>query len=444
MPGESIAAAETGAERRVVAEGVNYRRAWLLILPIAFVGLLLADRAAGLPNFNPDESRWISRAHYLADLRDPFGATWADQYMTRGQPPLGSYAMGLGLLAQGRDLETNPPWDFSIPWEENISAGNKPSPEDLAAGRRTSAVLIALTTVAIAAIAHVFVSLPWALTAAAIFAIHPFSVYIGSIAMADALFGLLIALAALAGAAYARRPGWPRAALLGVVLGLGGATKLSPLAVAVGLLAVMLALATVVFLRVRDRRRAAGIARDGLTILLAAVVIFVAVYPYLWLDPAGRTGNLFAFRVQEMSVQSSDWPVMAVPNRVEAVRRVGLNFLDRFNLAGSVLSLVGASAPLALRASELLLALAGIVVMTVAAMRAGPHSAHMAVLAVLGGQAMVTVLGMRSEFDRYHLPIALLGVVGVAVGLEWLARTIRQAVERDGFGQATDHETVMR
>ena len=104
----------------------------LIVAALAFV---LADAAARTPHFNPDESRWLSRAHYVAALADPFGETWADRYMTRGQPPLGSYAMGIGLLAHGRDLQTNEPWDFSLTWEQNIALGYKPVPEDLAAGR---------------------------------------------------------------------------------------------------------------------------------------------------------------------------------------------------------------------------------------------------------------------------------------------------------------------
>jgi hypothetical protein len=43
---------------------------------------------------------------------------------------------------------------------------------------------------------------------------------------------------------------------------------------------------------------------------------------------------------------------------------------------------------------------------------------------VLGGQVIVTILGMRSEFDRYHVPMALFGAVAVAVALEWLWRVV--------------------
>src|SRR5215218_6698071 len=168
----------------------------IAVLIVAVVAFAPADAAARWPNFNPDESRWLSRAHYVAALAEPFGPTWVDQNMTRGQPPLGSYAMGIGLLAQGRDLQTNAPWDFSLTWEQNNALGHKPVPGDLAAGRRTSAALVALTAVALVEVARVYLSMPWAIGAGALFAVHPFTSYIGSIAMSDALFGLLIALAA--------------------------------------------------------------------------------------------------------------------------------------------------------------------------------------------------------------------------------------------------------
>jgi hypothetical protein len=398
----------------------------LAVLIVAALGFALADAAARWPNFNPDESRWLSRAHYVAELADPFGQTWADQYMTRGQPPLGSYAMGIGLLAHGRDLETNAPWDFSLTWEQNIALGRKPVPEDLAAGRRTSAALVAFTALVLIAVARTYLTVPWAITAAALFAIHPFTVYIGSIAMSDALFGLLIALAAWAAASFARSPTWGRASLLGVLLGLGGATKLSPLAVAAGLSAAgVLIFAVTSIRRRRVALQEASYAARGVVISIAAVLTFVASYPYLWPNPIDHTRHLVAFRVEEMDAQSSDWPVMAVPNRAEALRRVNLNFTERYSLSASVISWFGGTATQLVRQVEVLIASLGIVLMTGLAVRDGPYSARALVLAVLGGQVLVTVLGMRSEFDRYHVPMAVLGAVAAAVALEWLARSAR-------------------
>ena len=53
-------------------------------------------------------------------------------------------------------------------------------------------------------------------------------------------------------------------------------------------------------------------------------------------------------------------------------------------------------------------------------------------LALLGGQVLVTILGMRSEFDRYHVPMAILGAVAAAAALERLAQSARSLLGAKG------------
>ena len=77
-----------------------------------------------------------------------------------------------------------------------MALDHKPQPQDLAAGRRLSAVLIAVTTIALIGVSGVYATSPCAVAAGALFAVRPFTVYIGSIAATDALFGLLILLPA--------------------------------------------------------------------------------------------------------------------------------------------------------------------------------------------------------------------------------------------------------
>lgn len=395
---------------------------WISLACIAVVAFLLADAAAPRTPFNPDESRWLSRAHYLAALTDPFGPVWEDRYTTRGQPPLGSYLMGIGLLVQGQDLRTNPPWNFSITWEANGAVGNEPTDADLAAGRRTSAVLTAITSVLVVCVAQAFVSSIWALLAGLFFAVHPFTIYIGSLALSDALFALLIALAAAAAAAYATQPSAFRAAIVGTALGLGGATKLSPLVLAIGI--GIVGCTCWLFASIIHRgpsARVSAFARGAAITAIAAIVTFVASYPYLWPDPIGRTMNLFAFRAEEMAQQASDWPEMAVPTRAEALRRVIVNFGERFNLSASLARTIGWAPPAALQYAELVIPLVGLAAMVVIVIRAGPFSAPFLIAVVLGGQVAITILGMRSEFDRYHVPMALLGAVAAGVGLSTLA-----------------------
>ncbi len=407
------------------------RRDIALAAVVALVAFAAAVAHMPYAGFNPDESRWISRAHFLGDYFDPGSATWDDGYTTRGQPPLGSYVTGLGLLLQGRDLDTNGPWNFAWPgapgWQHNIDAGNMPDPADLAAARRTNAALVALTAAVVYAIGFGLTGRAGALAGSFAFAIHPFTGYIGSIATADALLGVLVALAALVAMRYARRPSWRGAILLGALLGLGGATKLSPLFVApplAGLGAALLIQRTACERRwtvPRDR-----FSRGLLIVPVVAAAVFVLAYPYLWRDPIAGTEHLFAFRVQEMSDQSADWPVMAVPSRTEALRRVGINFSDHYSIVGGLASAIGARLGVDWRPPEveLALALAGLVVFGGLAVARGPRSPTALALVVLGGQTAVTIAGMRSEFDRYHVPMMLLGAVafGALVGASfpWL------------------------
>lgn len=394
---------------------------WIVASALVFLLAFLASRFQTTPaNFNPDESRWISRAYFVAALRDPSGPAWQDSYRMRGQPPVGSYVTGLGLLAQGRDLTTNPPWNFTWKWEKNLQRGNRPTPEDLDAARRTSAILIGFTAVVVLGTVRMVTNALGAMTAAVVFAVHPFNGYIGSLATADACFMLFIAIAALAAGRLAARPGPLPAVALGIALGLGAGAKISPLGTAV-----LLGVFGGVLLLI-DLVRTRTIPRDWLgwglvlTPLLAGGV-FIVVYPYLWPDPFGRTLNLLRFRTREMSLQASDWPVMAVPTRTEAFRRIGVNFHERYSLL-TPLRRLGWQPP----AIELAIAAAGGVVWLADAVRAGLRSPTMLVLLTLVAQVAVTVAGMRSEFDRYHVPMALLGcmAIGVAVG------AIGDAVER--------------
>ncbi|MFM9106289.1 MAG: glycosyltransferase family 39 protein [Chloroflexota bacterium] len=391
-------------------------RQWLPCLAIVAVAFVLALARGPHTGFNPDESRWISRAHYLSALGDPFGPVWQDSYRTRGQPPVGSYVTGLGLVLQGRDLDTNSPWNFTwhgdAGWQKNIARGNMPDPDDLAAARRFSAMLIALSAGCVWAIGRHVTTAAGAAVGGLAYAVHPFPAYLGSIATSDASFTLLVALAALCAARLAARPTLLRGLALGIALGLGAGNKLSPLLASVPLGALGC------WLLLTDLRQRQAVPRDRLGWLLAAtplvtIAVFLGCYPYFWPDPVDRVRNLFAFRVREMRAQATDWPVMAVPTRWEALRRVALNFSERYSLLGGAAQalepLLGrriAPPPL-----ELFAALAGVAAWGAEAARRGPRSPAALAFVALGGQVAVTILGMRSEFDRYHAPMAVMGAV---------------------------------
>jgi 4-amino-4-deoxy-L-arabinose transferase-like glycosyltransferase len=192
------------------------------------------------PYFN-DESRWINRADFLKEALHPFSSFWEDRYIVRAQPPMGSYIIGLGLLAQGRSLDTNGPWIFEYGFSPDISwnviGGAMPSRADLFAARRTNAIAGAIAVVSLFLLVTEFTNWFGGLFGALFLAVNPLQLYLSSLGVSDELFMALFALSALAALYFARAPSWPRALLLGLLIGMGTSTKLSPIFVGFALAA---------------------------------------------------------------------------------------------------------------------------------------------------------------------------------------------------------------
>jgi 4-amino-4-deoxy-L-arabinose transferase-like glycosyltransferase len=373
--------------------------------------------------FHPDETRWINRAHYLTDLADPFGPTWQDQYLTRGQPPLGSYLMGLGLLLQGRDTVTNGVWDFAYGSDWNKASGAMPEPADLTAARRTNAVVGALTVVAVFFTVGAISGLVAATAAGLLLALHPLHIWISSQALSDELLILLIALSLLTAIRLAERPTRARALILGILLGLGGATKLSPMLLAFPIAiygAVLLALASRGMV---DRTKAKRLGPLLMIQPVIALATFVVTYPYLWPSPIQRTWNLFQLRAQEMDEQSAAWPDVGIANPIEALERIYSRLTWQFSTTGNLAE--GALRWFGLDTSiwgvDLLLAIIGCGVLAWLVYRRGLTSGTALAAFIGAGQVGAIVVGMKVDFYRYHLPVALAVAItgGMAVKLIW-------------------------
>lgn len=243
--------------------------------------------------FHRDEARWIHRAVYVRELANPFSdywdeSTWADgesldhRNRLRAQPPVGSYIMGIGFVLQGQPLPDIGYWNMDHDTEWNADQGNRPSESELTTARRTTATLTALTAVIVFLLGQRLTNTLGGVVGALFFAVHPLAMYISTFAGSDASLVFLLALIALLAARLAEKPGWMRAMLLGIAIGLGGGVKLSPLGIAVAL-----ALVGLVLLGVPRMRSP----RLGLMLLaqpLIAAAAFVISYPYLWRDPVGH------------------------------------------------------------------------------------------------------------------------------------------------------------
>lgn len=140
--------------------------------------------------------------------------------------------------------------------------------------------------------------------------------------------------------------------------------------------------------------------------------VFVAAYPYLWPDPVRRTLGMFQFRAEEMARQGENWSGVAVESRAEAVRRLG----DRL---GSEFTALGQAADW-LHGADLALGVAGLVVLAGLAV-AGRHRdrRHLLALVILVSQSALIVLGLRSDYARYALPLVLALAFGAGVLAGW-------------------------
>lgn len=401
--------------------------------------------------FHPDESRWLNRAHYVEDLLDPFGPTWNDQYLTRGQPPMGSYVMGIGLLVQGRDLDTNRAWEYRRGGEWNVANGMYPTPEDLRTGRMTNvfigSVAVVVTFFAIRLLSNTFGGIVGAL----ILTFHPLQSWHNRLALADTTLTLTLAALVLALILLVRKPSWFRALAVGILVGLGGANKLTPMALAfvvAGVGAVLLV--WTLYRNNQDRPAGApwhtvipGVHHLSWMLLSAPVIAgatFIAVYPYLWKKPIEHTMLLLDFRQNEMENQARIYPRFAVETTGEAIQKTWDSLAGRWSATEWIAAELGPNgiaenlAPL-----DLVLAIIGTVFLTTLAVQLPLKSGHLIVMLILIVQVVTIILAMRTDFERYYLPIVLsiailagsgMGLLSQAISQTWRARHYKPAQQR--------------
>lgn len=426
----------------------------IVIMALIFI-VAMVTYASGIEetDFHPDESRWINRAHYLGDLVDPFGPTWNDQYLTRGQPPVGSYMMGLGLTLQGRDLDTNKAYDFRRTREFNQAFGTMPEHDDLVAGRRWNSFLGAISAALVYLIVRQLTNPAGGIVGAAFLITNPLQTWHNRLALADTTLTLTLALLMLSVITLMRRPSWGWAIAAGVLIGIGGANKFTPLA-----LAAPLALLGVILL-VRgwlDRRRLRGERAWGLfgfppfrdlgwmllSIPFTALATFVVIYPYLWPDPIGRTLTLIRFRQDEMANQYRLYPRFRTDGPMDALERTVVALGDAWSSTGHLLQAIGLP-NLGANISQLdvVLAATGIAVLAWIGIRKGLRSAELTVVALIIFQTATIVLNLRVDFERYYLPIllgevvAIGSMVGVAVSLVMKATVPEKVAATENTGR---------
>lgn len=451
------------------APPVSTRRRFARWVPVAagafFVFMFsLWDLSSDLhrSGFHPDESRWINRAYYLRETLNPLSEVWADRYLIRGQPPMGSYIIGAGLLAQGRDLDTNGPWNFQYGFESNVtwnvSRGNMPADADVMAARRANLVIGATTALAIYLIVAQVTNVVGGLAGGLFMAINPLHHYLSTLSTSDAAFTCLVALAALAAMWLARNPTWWRASLLAIILAAGASTKLSPLVLAVGLSLFGIVLIIDPFLRqwapttrlwALISRSETGTERElGWRLLVQPAIVFalfILSYPYLWSAPIERTRILFDFRREEMANQAV---VLRAPihDRQHAIERTWLNISEVYSSIGRGLTAFGDVIGVDLSGVhiDMYLVVPGLVAFVYLAWIRGIASPTMVGLITIAGQTVLILGAIGVDFNRYYLPLLFTAAIGFGVLVGALGQLAtwfyhRQAATTAGIKPSMDY-----
>lgn len=415
-----------------------YRRAHLVVISLllAFVSLRGSFREVERTAYFNDESRWINRADFLKEALHPFSSFWEDRYIVRAQPPMGSYIIGLGMLVQGQNLETNGPWIFEygfspdITW--NVIGGAMPSRDDLFAARRTNAVAGAVAVVALFLLVTDFTNWIGGIAGALFLAVNPLQLYISSLGVSDELLLALFALSALAALYFARAPSWPRALLLGLLIGMGTSTKLSPIFVGIALAVggVILIIQPLInrlpaigrLWRMIPGTNAPGSARVGwqlISVPLVAMIFTFVTFPYLWPAPRTRILFLFDYRASEMDAQGKIFPGAAIKTRWNAAQRIWTQFQDYYSTTAKYTHLLhgAAGSYIGQHGFDVPLGLLGLALLVVIVLRRGIMSPSFLAAFVLLSEAGVIFMALRVDFQRYYGPILFVLAVGVGVAI---------------------------
>lgn len=394
---------------------------WKAIVPDFVIVLALFAISLGINlqqvNVTPgdrDETRWLNRAYYAAELSDPFGPTWQDYVTTVGQPPLGSIAIGIGLTLQGEDVRGTGVWDYQYGKDWYQATGGYPTDEAMTAGRTTNAYIGAFATAAAYVLGRLLTNRVGGIAAGLYLAWHPLHIVLSTQSLSDETFALLLLLALIAAWQFASKPTWACAIALGVLLGLGGATKLTPLLLAPPL-------GVFGLLRLFADRTPAG-KRAGWMLVaqpFIAFASFVAIYPWLWENPIGRAWRLFAFRSSEMDAQTSAWPNALAEGPFESLGRFGYKLTYTHSTSQKALQHVYDWIGIERTAVgiDLVLAAAGVVILLWTIAKTGLWTPQALVAMLLFGEIAILAIGMKADFYRYHLPVVMIVSACISVGV---------------------------
>jgi 4-amino-4-deoxy-L-arabinose transferase-like glycosyltransferase len=285
------------------------------------------------------------------------------------------------------------------------------------AARRWNAFLGALSGSVLYLVVRNLTNPAGGIAAALFYLANPLEIWYNRIALADSTLTLTLALLFLATIHFMRKPRWWLAIAIGILIGLGGGNKFTPLALAAPMAGVggLLLLRAWWFRRQHPQVQSVSFWRlpafSHISWMListpfVALATFIMTYPYLWPDPVRRTLYMLDFRQMEMDNQyrlnphfQTDSPWQSLHMTYDMLGNTWSSTLQMFqwlrlDRVGDILS-----------SADLWLAMAGVALLTIVGIRKGLRSAELMVAALIIFQMLTIILNMRVAFERYYLPI---------------------------------------
>jgi len=281
------------------------------------IGLLAAMYCTDLDllAFHGDESHWIGssdsfEAFFTADFDSD---VWEETYWTLTQPPVVRYVIGVGRNLGGYGAkDINPTWEWGDDDVSNIRRGAMPAGDLLWWSRLPMAVLATLTMFASFLLARRLAGTVAAYAWLVLVLLNPYFLLhlrraMGESPLLASIVFVICAccLSARSAVLSKRKYYWTTFLWLGVVgigVGVAGATKLNGLAAGIAAFVLIGAMA----LRVRGPAsyRCAFAGCGVLVVAVLASCTFVGLNPYLWPDVDRRVKNMFRHRLKEMKAQT--------------------------------------------------------------------------------------------------------------------------------------------
>lgn len=373
----------------------------------------------------PDHERDAAGARGAWTSRRTFGP----HYSTLDQPMLARYLIGIGRRLYGYvPADLNHPWQLGLSYEENVRAGNVPSPGLLLAARRTMTVLGVASGLILYGLVRQAAGRIAGLLFVLLFATSGYLQLHLRRAMGEpallfftclALVACIHALRAPDADGNAPHPGSRRAlswfAATGAAAGLAGASKLNGLGVAGAGIVLAAALTFLPRQPGGTGRRLAFAAAGAFVVLTSCTATFVAVNPALYRRPVAHIKGMLELRTGELEQHRTDprWGLATPGRRVQVV--LGRTLRD---YAVTRIALLNA-----------FLGALGLLILMRAARRwveDGSGSAAAPALLAVGlftaGPALLTPV----DWDRYYLyPVVFLTVL-VAAGAAALPGEVRR------------------